>query len=174
MEPKLIPRDLKFVAILFIIFGVLSAIDVLLTLLSSLLHLNLKDYFSYGFYLGTPYFNVGILQIPIGFGLLRLKQRWYRWAIIYLKVAIAIAIFFLFIFCIGFISGALDLKIPGQKVGKALHEMAILFVAGTIISIISTLWMILTLWMYRVLTKLSTRELFNADNGIVALNLRNG
>jgi len=175
MEPKLMPRDLKLVAILFIIFGILSAIDVLLSLLNSLLHLNFKHYFSYGFYLGTPYLNLGVLQIPIGFGLLSLKQRWHRWAIIYLKVAIALVIFFLLFFCIGFILGASTLKISLQKVGVAPHEMAIWSVAGAIILLtLLTLWMTLTLWMYRVLNKSSTLELFNADNGIVALNLRNG
>jgi hypothetical protein len=163
MEPKLIPRDLKIVAILFIAFGIWSAIDTANEILNSILNGRINIMF-----------RLGILQIPIGFGLLSLKYRWHRWAIIYLKLVIGFVILILVIGCIVFIG---DRPFNGQvaqtlksTVG-ASREMVISFAASIIIS---TLWMTLTLWMYRVLTKPSTRELFNADNGIVSLNLRDG
>jgi hypothetical protein len=167
MEPKLVPRDLKLVAILFIVFGILSAIDTAIDIIVSLLNSHLK-----------LEFNFGILQIPIGFGLFSLKYRWHRRAIIYLKIVIGLGILIFFISCIFFIlDRPFNLQIFGQvvqmlksRVGES-REMAILFVASIIIS---TFWMTLTLWMYRVLTKPSTRELFNADNEIVSLNLRDG
>jgi hypothetical protein len=171
MEPKLMPRDLKLVIILFIVFGSLSAIDTAIDIIVSLLNSHLK-----------LVFNFGILQIPIGFGLLGLKYRWHRRAIIYLKVVIGLGILIFFIGCIFFIlDRPFNLQIFGQvvqmlksRVGES-PEIVISFVAGIIIS---TLWMILMFWMYRVLTKPSIQELFDADNfadsGIVSLNLRDG
>jgi hypothetical protein len=163
MEPKLMPRDLKIVAILFIVFGSWSAIETANEILDSLLNgpINIM-------------IRLGILQIPIGFGLLSLKYRWYRWAIIYLKLLIGLVILILFIGCIVFI---LDRPFNQQVIQMlkftvgVSREMVISFVASIIISI---LWVTLTLWMYRVLTKPSTRELFNADTGPVYLNLRDG
>jgi hypothetical protein len=170
METKLMPRDLKLVALLFIIFGILSAIDTAIGTLVSLLNGHLRFEF-----------NFGILQIPIGFGLLNLKQRWHSWAIIYLKVAIGLFILGLFIFCIAFVLDRpfnleifeQSVQISRSKVGEASREMVTSLIVGAII----TLWIIITLWMYRELTKPSTRELFNrepfgADSGLASLNLR--
>jgi hypothetical protein len=144
MEPKLMPLDLKLVAGMFIISGILMAIDMLTPLVNGRLEFAL---------------NFGVIQIPIGFGLLTLKQRWRRWAIIYLVISSVILILFV-------ILALYDIRIAGE----APHKMEILFALVGIIS--------LMLWMYRVLTKPSTLELFDADNRtdneIVTLNLRDG
>jgi hypothetical protein len=143
MEPKLMPLDLKLVAGMFIISGILMAIDILTPLVNGRLEFAL---------------NFGVIQIPIGFGLLSLKQRWRRWAIIYLVISFVILILFVTL-------ALYDIRIAGE----APHKMEIFAEVG----IIS-----LMLWMYRVLTKPSTLELFDADNRtdnkIVTLNLRDG
>ena len=55
MEPKLMPRDLKIVAILFIIFGIWSAVETTIKIVESLLYGPINIVFS-----------LGVLQIPIG------------------------------------------------------------------------------------------------------------
>jgi cytochrome bd-type quinol oxidase subunit 2 len=163
LEPKLALRDLKLVAILFIIFGIWSAVETAIKILDALLNGPINIVFS-----------LGVLQIPIGLGLLSLKYRWYRWATIYLAIYFVIlAIGTVILIFVGIwtvftphwdkntLGVTIETSMTVEKFGW--KDMVILLV--DIIVLMSMLW------MYRVLTKPSTRELFNADKGIVSLKL---
>ena len=163
MEPKLLPRDLKLVAILFIIFGIWSAVETTIKIVDSVLNGPINIVFS-----------LGVLQIPIGFGLLSLKYRWHRWATIYLAIYfVLLAIGLVILIYVGIrmaftphwdkntFGGMVETSVTVETFGW--KDMVILSV--DIIILMSMLW------MYRVLTKPSTRELFNADKGIVSLKL---
>lgn len=115
-----IPRDLRLVAIIFIIFGVFAAIEIVVSLLAGRLSINLCA-----------------LQIPIGIGLLSLRYRSYKWAMIYLvfslvmiPVACLLVVFSL---------GPFDFKIFNRAIGSAPKGAVITF---------AVVLMSLTLWQY--------------------------
>lgn len=58
-----VPRPLKIVAYLFLVVGILSLMDTVV-----------------GVFTGRIVFNLGILYLLIGRGLLRLNPRWLAWA----------------------------------------------------------------------------------------------
>jgi len=130
-EPE-IPRDLKIVAYLCIIFGILVVIDVLFDLLQS--HLNL---------------NFGVLQIPIGFGLLRLRRGWRTCALVFLWIGMILVP----VFCLGVVTmpGMPIYKFLGQPIGAGSKLPALILAIGLFI---------LMVWEYRVLTRESVRRLF--------------
>lgn len=131
MERELeIPRDLKIVAYLFIIFGIIVLIEILLDLINA--HLNI---------------NFGVLQLPCGIGLLRLRRGWRTAALILLWFGlIANALF-----CLGVIFGSPVLTFFGQPVGLASKPLSLALAAGLFI---------LMIWEYRVLTREDVRRLF--------------
>ena len=127
-----IPTSLRVVSFLFILGGVLSTIEVIGSLM-----------------LGNLNINFGVLALFIGPGLLRLSQGWRTCALVFLWIAIIaipiIAILFMTT------SGPLDVKLFGQKVGRAPKELGI-SLAG--------LMFLLAVWEYRVLTRPDVRRLF--------------
>lgn len=130
-EPE-IPRDLKIVAYLCLIFGILAVIDVLFDLLQS--HLNL---------------NFGVLQVPIGFGLLRLRRGWRTCALVFLWMGMILVP----VFCLGVAAmpGMPVYKFFGQPIGAGSKLPALILAIGLFI---------LMVWEYRVLTRESVRRLF--------------
>ena len=125
-----IPRDLKIVAYLCIIFGVLVLLDILLGLLNG--HLNL---------------NFGVLQIPVGLGLLRLRRGWRTCGLVLLWMGlIADVLFFL-----GAIFQTPVLTFLGQPIGLVPRPLALVIAVGHFI---------LMIWEYRVLTREDVRRLF--------------
>lgn len=163
LEPKLMPRDLKLVAILFIIFGIWSAVETAIKILDSLLNGPINIVFS-----------LGVLQIPIGLGLLSLKYRWHRWATIYL--AIYFVILAIGIVILIFVGIWMAFTPQGDKntfggMGETSVTVETFGWKDMVILSVDIIILMSMLWMYRVLTKPSTRELFNADKGIVSLKL---
>lgn len=71
--PPPLPSSLKVVAWLFILYGILSCIEVLVSLAHGRLNLNL-----------------GVLQIPCGIGLLNLRSGWRTFGIVMLWLSIII------------------------------------------------------------------------------------
>ncbi len=127
-----IPTSLKVVAFLFILSGIFSLIEVIVSLMHS--HLNI---------------NLGVLALFIGPGLLRLSRGWRTCALVFLWIAMIgipiIAILFMTA------SGPLDFKLFGQKVGHASKGLGI---------VLAALMFALAVWQYRVLTRPDVRRLF--------------
>ena len=131
-ENRRLPGVLKAVSVLFIIGGILSAIEVIVSLLHG--HINI---------------NFGVLGIFIGFGLLALKPGWRTCALVFLWITmVGIPIITLLMFCQ---SGSLDFKVFGQFVGKVPREFGL---------IIAAIIFLLSLWQYRILTRPDVRQLF--------------
>jgi hypothetical protein len=133
-DPKSrIPVALKMVAILFIVAGVLAIVEIVIALMRN--HLNI---------------NLGVLNLFIGLGLLRLSRGWRTCALVFLWIAIIglpiVAVVFL---------GSdvpLELKLFGQKIGHASKGLATTFVA---------VLFVVVLWQYWVLTRADIRKLFD-------------
>jgi hypothetical protein len=127
-----IPASLRVVAFLFILGGVFSLIEVIVSLMHSYINI-----------------NFGVLGLFIGPGLLRLSRGWRTCALVLLWIAmIGIAIVAVLFMTI---SGPLDFKLFGQKVGHASKELGLVLAAVVFA---------LALWQYRVLTRSDVRRLF--------------
>ena len=131
-DKPMIPVSLKVVAYIFILGGVFSLIEVIVSLMNS--HINL---------------HFGVLGLFIGSGLLRLNSGWRHCALVFLWMAmIGTSIFA--ILCMAS-SEPIGLKVFGQDVGYVSKGFTIIFV---------TLVFSLTIWQYRVLMKSNVRRLF--------------
>jgi hypothetical protein len=127
-----IPTSLVVVAVLFVIGGVCSVIEVVLSLLHG--HVNI---------------NFGVLGLFIGPGLLGLRQGWRTCALVFIWIGLIgfpiAALVFLFA------AGPLNFAVFGQKIGHAPKLLGILM--GAVL-------FALTLWEYSVLTRSDVRRLF--------------
>ncbi len=125
-----IPQPLKIVAWLFIISGILAAIDVVFALLTS--HVSI---------------NLGVLGIFIGQGLLRLNPRSLVWAMLFTWLGLIFTpiITVLFLFTPG------NLTVFGLNAGQAPPGFG--FILGVAI-------FALIYWQYTVLTNPEIRQLF--------------
>lgn len=131
------PASLKVVAILFILGGIHSVIEVIVAFTHSRISI-----------------NFGVLGLFIGPGLLALRPGWRTCALVFIWIAlILIPIFTIFMLCH---SGPLDFNVFGQKVGYASKEF------GLAVAIILFL---LSLWQYRVLNRSDVRALFGIETG---------
>jgi hypothetical protein len=130
-----IPTSLKVVAFLFILSGIFSLIEVIVSLMHS--HLNI---------------NFGVLGLFIGPGLLRLSRGWRTCALVFLWIAMIgipiVAILFMAA------AESLDFTLFGQKVGHASKELGI---------VLAALVFALAVWQYRVLTRPDVRRLFGVS-----------
>ena len=132
-----IPTSLKVVAWLFILGGICSAIEVIVSLIHA--HVNI---------------NFGVLGLFIGPGLLRLRPGWRTCALVFLWIAmIGLPIITLLMFVH---SGPLDVKLFGQKVGHASKELGVAIAVAIFL---------LAVWEYRVLTRAHIRRLFRVGTG---------
>jgi len=136
-DDRQMPASLKVVAILFIIGGILSVIDVIGSFLHG--HINI---------------NFGVLGLFIGPGLLALRPGWRTCGLVFLWIAM-IGLPLVTVLMLG-LSGPLDFKVFGQKIGHASKEF------GLILAIV--MWA-LAVWQYRVLTRPDVRRLFGVGTG---------
>ena len=132
-----IPTELKVVAALFILSGIWSAIEVLVSLMHA--HVNI---------------NFGVLGVLIGPGLLRLSRGWRTCALVLLWIALIGAPLIAVLFMLQ--HGPLDFSVFGQKVGHAPKELGLAMAA---------IVFLLAVWQYRVLTRADVRELFGLGVG---------
>jgi hypothetical protein len=131
-RPRL-PPSLKIVAWLFVISGILSAIDVVTAFCAGKLHL-----------------NFGVLCIFIGRGLLRLSPGWRTAALICLWFVFGIMLILLLATI-----GGCDMQVTWF--GKRLHDTPETRMIGLLVL---ALWFALFFWEYRVLTRPDVRRLF--------------
>jgi hypothetical protein len=127
-----IPRDLRIVGYITIAFGLLSTFDMIVRLLKGGLHV-----------------DFGIVQIPIGLGLLRLQPMSRRLAVVFLSLA-----FLLLLIFIGFTIVSPqppDLMLFGDWAGTAPRPFALA------LSIASG---ILIAWEFNVLRREDVQRLF--------------
>lgn len=127
------PRTLKAVANLFIIFGIFSVIDTVAE-----------------FFLGRIVFNLGILYILVGRGLLRFQSRWLTWAmfctwiwLISMPIAAAVSLFTP--------SRLQHLEIFGLDAGRAPYGLCFILSAAAFT---------VCCWQYHVLKSRQVRQLF--------------
>lgn len=127
------PRTLKIVAALFVLSGVLAAVEVLVSLAGG--HVSL---------------NLGVLCIFVGYGLLRLRPGWRTCALLFtwitLLVAPVLVLLVLFGDCPAYF------KAFGQRVGSAPPELA---------AVVGTRFFVFGIWQYRVLTRPEIVRLFH-------------
>jgi hypothetical protein len=131
-NPKPIPTSLKVVAALFLLGGICSVIEVLVSLLHS--HISI---------------NFGVLGLFIGPGLLRLSRGWRTCALVFLWIAMIVIPIVAVIFMIA--SGPAEFTLFGQNVGQAPKGLGV---------VIAALAFGLAVWQYRVLTRPDVRRLF--------------
>jgi hypothetical protein len=128
----MIPKALRVVAVIHLVGGLMSVARIVVQLTQ-----------------GTIGLDLGVLGIPIYFGLMRLSSGWRSCALVFIWLGILLTPI---IFVIGLKSG-----LPGQ-----LHIFGV--PVGSIspiwISVASVLWFLLNLWQYRVLTRDDIKRLF--------------
>jgi len=127
------PQSLRIVAGLFILSGIITAIEIAFSLAHG--HLNL---------------NLGILSLWIGPGLLRHDRDWRNWAIIFLWIGM-ICIPAILIF--GCIHGNPQIELFGTPASKSWNIPIFIYLAASFI---------LDIWQYRVLTRPEIKALFNS------------
>lgn len=127
-----IPTSLKVVAALFIVSGISSVIEIIVSLLD-----------------GRLSFNFGVLGLFIGAGLRRLNPTWRIWALVFTWFALVGTPLIGLIFLI--IPGPLDFTLFGLKVGHAPKA------AGVVAAVV---FFLIAVWQYRVLTRPDVRALF--------------
>jgi hypothetical protein len=128
-----LPASLIVVAVLFIIGGACSVIEVLVSLMHN--HIDI---------------NFGVLGLFIGPGLLRLSRGWRTCALVFIWIALIGLPLIALLFLVA--PGPLDFNVFGQKVGHAPKTFG-LIIAGVVFAV--------ALWEYHVLTRPDVRRLFD-------------
>ena len=127
-----IPTSLKVVAALFILGGMISLIEIIVSLMNHRISLN---------------FNV--MCVFIGAGLLRCSPTWRGWALAFTWLALLgvplIGLFFLAA------PGPLDFRLFGQNIGQVPKAAWFAVAVPAFLT---------ALWQYRVLTRPDVRTLF--------------
>ena len=130
-----IPTALSVVSWLFLLSGIAAVIHILVQLSK-----------------GSVFFDFDVLGLWIFFGLRRFSPGWRTCALFFIWVGL-IALPFLFVY--GFVGeGPAYLNVFGQRYGD---------VPMISLSIVAALLFLLELWMYRVLTRPDTRQLFYSE-----------
>lgn len=127
-----LPLSLVIVALLFILGGISAVIEVVLALMND--HLNI---------------NFGVLGIPIGIGLLRLRRGWRALALVFIWIGLIACPIIGGLFLWN--SGPLDFTVFGQKNGNVPKVFGVALVVGFFVFLV---------WEYRVLTRRDVRRLF--------------
>jgi hypothetical protein len=136
MPSRQIPTALYVVAILFIVGGVASAIEVINSLLHD--HVNI---------------NIGVLGLFIGPGLLRLNRGWRTCALVFIWIGLIMVPVVSLVFLLH--DGQVEFNLFGQQVGHVSSLFALLMLAA---------FFAFMLWEYRVLTRSDVRFLFGVSN----------
>ena len=126
-----IPLSLKVVAVLFIISGIFSVIDIVVALMDDRINI-----------------NFGVLGLFVGPGLLRLRRGWRTCGLVFLWIGFIVAPI---VFVIGLSGKQADLALFGQKISQ---------IPGWWGSVVAIPCFLLILWMYCVLTRPDIRRLF--------------
>ena len=130
------PLSLKIVAALFILGGISSIIEVIISLTQ-----------------GRLSFNFGVLGVVIGIGLLRFSRAWRTCALVFLWIALIslplVALAFLFL------AGAVNYTIFWQEIGPASRVIGV---------VLAALLFAVALWEYRALTRPDIRKLFGLSS----------
>jgi hypothetical protein len=131
-NPKRAPTALKVVAVIFILVGCDSALDILISLSQSRISV-----------------NFGVLGIFIGIGLLRFRRAWRTCALVF----IWLALIGIPIICLLILDGPgpFVVRLFGEPVGPAEPEIALLFAA---------ILFALSVWQYKVLKRADVARLF--------------
>lgn len=132
MEKTSVPTALRIVAVLFLISGWFAVVEVLVQLTQRNFSINL-----------------GVLGIPIYFGLMRLSGGWRICALAFIWLGMLLALF-------AFIVGVV-VEDPAEF---AVWGVAVASVSSLWISVLSVALFVLCLWQYRALTRPEIRELF--------------
>ena len=126
------PLSLKIVSALFILSGISSIIEVIVSLTQ-----------------GRLSFNFGVFGVVIGIGLLRFSRAWRTCALIFIWIALIclplVALAFLFL------AASVNYIIFWQNVGPGSRVVG---------AALAGLLFALALWQYRVLTRPDIRKLF--------------
>ena len=127
------PRPLKMVAYLFVVIGILSLLDTVV-----------------GLFMGRFVFNLGVLYLLIGQGLLRLNPRWLAWAVFstWLDLILMPIVAAAFVFTP---SRLQQFQVFGLNIGQSPHSLGFVFIAATFA---------LFCWQYCVLQSRQVRQLF--------------
>lgn len=134
-SPHQVPVALRVVAILFLIGGLGSAVDVVMAL-----------------YKGELYLNPGVLGIPTYFGLRAFSPGWRTWALVSLWLGLIGASVAFVVGLLGGLPAKFDLF--GWRIAELPpYSMSIVAVATSA----------LLLWQYRVLTRPDIRRLFEVQ-----------
>jgi hypothetical protein len=131
-EPTALPLSLRVIAYVSILLGVGSVIDSVVSLFRDSLSINI----------------VGVLQIPAGFGLLRLSYGWRTFKLLILWLAFILIGYLAISFALGKTLNYPRLPEPWHR-----HEKEI----GLLIDVVLLAYLI---WEYRVLTSPRVRQLF--------------
>lgn len=126
-----LPLSLRVVAYVTILFGISSAIEVI----GDLFH-------------GKLNFNFGVLQIPAGFGLLRLSQGWRTFVLVCLWLGFIVSGIAILMLAAGQPFTFKVLPRPLQGYGR---ELALTYCVA---------WLCYMIWEYRVLTNPRIKRLF--------------
>ena len=127
-------RPLKIVAYLFVICGIFSIIDTIV-----------------GLFTGRFVFNLGVLYVLVGFGLLRLNPRWLAWAMFFTWMGL------IFTPLAGVMSVYLPIRLQhmyvlGFYAGQVPHSLILTTIAAMFA---------LFCWQYSVLKSRPVLQLFN-------------
>lgn len=128
--PRAIPQPLKIVAYLLLIFGVISAFDIVIALL-----------------LGRIKINLGILQIFVGIGLLQLNPNSLKWAMFLTWLWLLVTP----ILAMGFFLNSGNLNFLGRTVSQAPPGLGFM---------VSVAIFIFAYWQYHVLDSHEVRQSF--------------
>jgi hypothetical protein len=139
-----LPISLKIVAVLFILGGISSMVDIIIALLNHTISL-----------------NVGILGLFIGGGLLRLSRGWRTCGLVFLWIAIVLCPIIVAAFIL--VSRLPEVTVLGQHTGTISMEIALAFAA---------IAYALVLWQYHVLTRPDIRRLFGIVDSCRSSDLR--
>ena len=126
------PISLRIVAALFILGGISSIIDVIVSLAQRTLPL-----------------NFGVLGLFVGIGLLRFSRAWRTCALVFLWLAFIVLPLVALVFL--FVAGSVNYTIFWQKIGSGSRAIGVALAA---------LVFAVALWQYRVLTRPDIRKLF--------------
>lgn len=127
------PQSLKIVACLFIVLGVSYVADMLIGLFQSTVRL-----------------DAGVIALPIGYGLLRLRPRALPWALLCTWVGLAGSL--VGVLVLPFVPLHVHFQVFGATVGEIPRGLAAALCAA---------FFALSFWQYRVLTAAPVRRLFD-------------
>jgi hypothetical protein len=135
MSPSQIPGDLRAVAWVFVAFGILAAIEIIVALTQNRVSI-----------------NFGVLGIFVGRGLLRVRPGWRTCGLVFIWIAlIGAPLFALGSFCTRGV-----VRFNSHVIGGAEGKIIALLLCGGIF--------LLHVWEYSVLTRPDVRRLFGLSD----------